>query len=54
MIREVFHVEEGPVTLQVPGNLSRESYEELEAALKLFLMRAKRRAERGEDKEAAN
>jgi len=44
MFQEVFNLDEGPVTLSFPSNLSLASYEELDAALKLFLLRAKRRA----------
>jgi hypothetical protein len=44
MLQETFNLDEGPVTLSFPSNLAQESYEELEAALHLFLRRAKRRA----------
>jgi hypothetical protein len=44
MLQETFNLDEGPVTLAFPSNLTQESYEELEAALQLFLRRAKRRA----------
>jgi hypothetical protein len=39
-----FNLYEGPVTLAFPSNLTQATYEELEAALQLFLRRAKRRA----------
>jgi hypothetical protein len=45
MLQEVFNLDEGPVTLLFPSNLSPESYEELEDGLQFFLRRAKRRAE---------
>jgi len=45
MLQEVFNLDEGPVTLIFPSNLSPESYEELEDGLQFFLRRAKRRAE---------
>ena len=44
MLQEVFNLDEGPVTLSYPSNMSATSYDELDAALRLFLMRAKRRA----------
>ncbi len=44
MLQEVFHLDEGPVTLSFPGDLSPDSYEELKASLELFLRRAQRRA----------
>ena len=50
VLQETFYLDEGPVTLSFPADLTQESYEELEAASKLFLMRAKRRA----TKEPAN
>jgi hypothetical protein len=56
MLQEVFNLDEGPVTLSFPSNISVASYDELDAAIKLFLLRAKRRAGRGGDdkEEAAN
>lgn len=45
MLQEIFNLDEGPVTLQYPSALSQESYDELDAALQLFLRRAKRRAQ---------
>lgn len=45
MLQEVFNLDEGPVTLIFPSNLSPESYGELEDGLQFFLRRAKRRAE---------
>jgi hypothetical protein len=47
MLQEVFNLDEGPVTLTFPSNMTPASYDELDAALKLFLMRAKRRAHTG-------
>ena len=44
MLQEVFNLEEGPVTLLFPSELSEENYEELKASLELFLRRAQRRA----------
>jgi hypothetical protein len=44
MLQEVFNLDEGPVTLAFPSELSEESYEELKAQLELFLRRAQRRA----------
>jgi hypothetical protein len=44
MLQETFYLDEGPVTLSFPSNMSQASYDELDAALKLFLMRAKRRS----------
>jgi hypothetical protein len=56
MLQEVFDLDEGPVTLTFPSNLTQDSYEELESALKLFLLRQQRRARRGggQNEEAAN
>lgn len=45
MLQEVFNLDQGPVTLKFPSNLTQDSYEELEAALQLFLRRAQRRAQ---------
>jgi len=45
MRKEVVGLIEGDVILEYPSQLSPESYEELDSALKLFLTRAKRRAE---------
>lgn len=45
MLQEVFNLDEGPVTLEFPSALSRQSYEELKAQLDLFLRRQQRRAE---------
>jgi hypothetical protein len=44
-LQEVFNLDEGPVTLAFPSELSPESYEELKAQLELFLRRAQRRAQ---------
>ncbi len=43
--REIFALEEGDVTLIFPENLSAESYEDLEEHVRLFLKKAKRRAD---------
>lgn len=50
MLQEVFNLDEGPVTLVFPSNLSPESYEELKDGLEFFLRRAQRRA-RARDQE---
>jgi hypothetical protein len=44
MLKEVFNLDEGPVTLEFPSDLSQESYEDLKDQLDLFLRRAHRRA----------
>lgn len=44
MLQEIFNLNEGPVTLAFPSNLSQESYEELKDQLELILRRAQRRA----------
>lgn len=51
MLQEVFYLDEGPVTLSFPGDLSQESYVELKASLELFLLRAHRRALRQRQEE---
>lgn len=53
MLKEVFNLEEGAVTLEYPVTLSAESYQDLSDYLELFLRKAKRRAEKG-DEEAAH
>lgn len=53
MLQEVFNLEEGKVTLEFPATLSSDSYQDLADHLELFLRKAKRRAEKG-DEEAAN
>jgi len=53
MLKEVFNLEEGAVTLEYPVTLSADSYQDLSDYLELFLRKAKRRAEKG-DEEAAN
>jgi hypothetical protein len=53
MLREVFNLEEGAVTLEYPAALSADSYQDLSDYLELFLRKAKRRTEKG-DEEAAN
>jgi hypothetical protein len=45
MLQEVFNLEEGPVTLTFPVELSPESYQDLSDHLAIFLRKAKRRAE---------
>jgi hypothetical protein len=47
MLQEVFNLDEGPVTLSFPSDLSQESYEDLKDQLNLFLRRAERRASGG-------
>ncbi|WP_158815265.1 hypothetical protein [Methylocapsa sp. S129] len=47
MLQEIFNLDEGPVTLSFPSDLSRESYEDLKDQLDLFLRRAERRASGG-------
>ena len=44
-LQEVFNLEEGPVTLSFPANLSPTSYQDLEDYLSLFLRKAKRKAD---------
>jgi hypothetical protein len=44
MLQETFYLDEGPVTLSFPSDLSQESYEDLRDELGLFLRRAQRRA----------
>jgi hypothetical protein len=44
MLQEIFNLDEGPVTLSFPSELSGESYEDLKDQLELFLRRAQRRA----------
>lgn len=44
--KEVFALDEGDVTLTFPDDLSVDSYNDLEGYLKLFLSKAKRRAEK--------
>ena len=43
MLQEIFNLDEGPVTLSFPSELSGESYEDLKDQLELFLRRAQRR-----------
>lgn len=43
MLQEIFNLDEGPVTLSFPSDLSQESYEDLKDQLELFLRRAQRR-----------
>lgn len=45
MLQEIFHVEEGPVTLSAPGMLSPESYQDIADRLAIFLRGLKRRSE---------
>ena len=44
MLQEVFNLDEGPVTLSFPADLSPESYEDLKDQLELILRRAQRRS----------
>lgn len=44
MLQEIFNLDEGPVTLSFPSELSQDSYEDLKDQLELFLRRAQRRA----------
>jgi hypothetical protein len=44
MLQEVFNLEEGPVTLMFPGDMSEDSYQNLEDRLKIVLRGLKRRA----------
>ena len=46
MLQEVFNLDEGPVTVTFPENLSTLSYEDLKDHFDLFLRKAKRKAER--------
>ncbi len=43
--QEVFSLDEGDVVLTFPGNLSPESYQDMESFFQLFLRKAKRRVE---------
>jgi hypothetical protein len=52
-LQEIFSLDEGSVILTYPASLSPQSYQDLSDYLELFLRKAKRRAERG-DEEAAN
>jgi hypothetical protein len=52
VLQEVFNLDEGPVTLTFPAALSADSYQDLEDHLKIFMRKAKRRADK--DEEAAN
>lgn len=45
MMQEVFHVEEGPVTLSVPATLSPESYQDVADRMEIMLRGLKRRAD---------
>lgn len=45
LLQEVFNLDEGPVTLTFPSQLSAASYGDLEAHLNIFLRKAKRRAD---------
>jgi hypothetical protein len=49
LLQEIFNLEEGSVTLTYPASLSAESYQDLSDYLELFLRKAKRRAEKGDD-----
>jgi len=52
-LQEIFNLDERSVILTYPASLSPQSYQDLSDYLELFLRKAKRRAERG-DEEAAN
>ena len=52
-LQEIFNLDEGSVILTYPASLSPQSYQDLSDYVELFLRKAKRRAERG-DEEAAN
>jgi hypothetical protein len=43
--RNVFHVDEGPVTLSVPATLSPESYQDMADRIEIFLRGLKRRSD---------
>jgi hypothetical protein len=45
MMEEVFHVDEGPVTLSAPSVLSPESYQDLADRIQIFLRGLKRRSD---------
>lgn len=45
MLQEVFHVDEGPVTLTVPATLSPESYQDMADRIEIFLRGLKRRSD---------
>ena len=45
VLQEVFNLEEGPVTLMFPGNMSEDSYQDLEDRLKIVLRGLKRRTQ---------
>ena len=44
MLQEAFNLEEGTVTLMFPGDMSEDSYQDLEDRLKIVLRGLKRRA----------
>ena len=48
-LQEIFNLDEGSVVLTYPATLSAQSYEDLADCLNLFLRKAKRRAERGDE-----
>jgi hypothetical protein len=52
-LQEIFNLDEGSVILTYPASRSPQSYQDLSDYLELFLRKAKRGAERG-DEEAAN
>jgi hypothetical protein len=45
MLQEVFNLDEGAVTLTFPASMSPASYQDLEDHLKIFMRKAKRRAQ---------
>jgi hypothetical protein len=53
MLQEIFNLDEGPVTLSFPSDLSQDSYEDLKDQLELFLRRAQRRARSKESPRSA-
>ena len=46
VLQEMFNLDEGPVTLTYPANISIDSFNDLEAYFELFLRRERRRARR--------
>jgi hypothetical protein len=45
MLQEVFHIDEGPVTLSAPATLSPESYQDMADRIEIFLRGLKRRSD---------
>jgi hypothetical protein len=48
MLQEIFNLDEGPVTLSFPSDLSPASFQDLQAYLQLFLRKTQRRAGAGD------